>query len=119
MPTLRRGRRTSLKVSNSEAQSRLGTQVRRLTPSISPFSVLMLFLLGLLHMLYSTVCMIFWRVFMRISYTCPEHLKFTMEPEDWQQLVQLTGESIEWLDANERVYDVWFVVAYCATSCAL
>ncbi|KAH7908879.1 fungal-specific transcription factor domain-containing protein [Hygrophoropsis aurantiaca] len=74
---------------------------------------------GLLHLLYSTVCMIFWRVFMRISYSCPAHLKFGLTVETWSALVTLTGESIDWLDAHERMYDVWLLVAYSATSCAL
>ncbi|KAN0077222.1 Fungal specific transcription factor domain containing protein [Tylopilus felleus] len=74
---------------------------------------------GLLHLLYSCVCMIFWRVFMRISYSCPAHLKFGLTVEAWSTLVQLTGESIDWLDAHERMYDVWLLVAYAATSCAL
>ena len=39
--------------------------------------------------------------------------------EQWSGLVQLTGESIEWLDRHEQVYDVWLLVAYAATSCAL
>ncbi len=56
---------------------------------------------------------------MRISYSCPEHLKFAMTVERWTELVQITGEAIDWLDANERVYDVWMLVAYAATSCAL
>lgn len=74
---------------------------------------------GLLHLLYSCVCMMFWRVFMRISYTCPAHLKFGLTVEEWSKLVTLTGESIDWLEANERIYDVWLLVAYAATSCAL
>jgi hypothetical protein len=55
---------------------------------------------------------------MRISYSCPEHLKFALTVEQWSSLVALTGESIDWLDAHERVYDVWLLVAYAATSCA-
>lgn len=31
----------------------------------------------------------------------------------------LTADCIDWLDAHERVYDVWLPVAYAATSCAL
>ncbi|KAJ7510014.1 fungal-specific transcription factor domain-containing protein [Mycena galericulata] len=73
---------------------------------------------GLLHLLYTSVCMIFWRVFMRISYSCPAHLKFGLTVEQWSVLVTLTGDSIDWLDAHERVYDVWLLVAYAATSCA-
>ena len=63
--------------------------------------------------------MIFWRVFMRISYSCPVHLKFLLTVEKWTELVQLTSDAIDWLDANDRTYDVWLLVAYCATSCAL
>ncbi|TFK62544.1 hypothetical protein BDN72DRAFT_776954 [Pluteus cervinus] len=74
---------------------------------------------GLLHLLYACVCMMFWRVFMRISYSCPEHLKFSLTVEQWSDLVKLTGEAIDWLDAHERMYDIWLLVAYAATSCAL
>ncbi|KIJ26445.1 hypothetical protein M422DRAFT_71920, partial [Sphaerobolus stellatus SS14] len=74
---------------------------------------------GLLHLFYSCVCMLFWRVFMRISYTVPAHLTFALTVERWSDLVALTRESIDWLDANERVYDVWMMVSYCATGCAL
>jgi hypothetical protein len=74
---------------------------------------------GLLHLLYACVCMMFWRVFMRISYSCPAHLKFSLTVEQWTELVTLTGECIDWLDANERVYDVWLLIAYASTSCAL
>ena len=73
----------------------------------------------MLFLLYASTNMIFWRVFMRISYSCPEHLKFSLTVEQWTALVKLTGEAIDWLDANEKLYDVWLLVAYCATSCAL
>ena len=56
---------------------------------------------------------------MRISYTCPAHLKFGLTIEQWTKLVTLTGEAIDWLDANEVVWDIWLMVAYAATSCAL
>ncbi|KAF8635521.1 hypothetical protein AX17_003906 [Amanita inopinata Kibby_2008] len=74
---------------------------------------------GLLHLFYACVCMMFWRVFMRISYSCPAHLKFGLTVEKWTTLVELTGEAIDWLDANEKIYDIWLLVAYAATSCAL
>jgi hypothetical protein len=63
--------------------------------------------------------MIFWRVFMRISYSCPEHLKFCITIESWTNIVELTSDAIDWLDRNDKVYDVWMLVAYAATSCAL
>jgi hypothetical protein len=34
-------------------------------------------------------------------------------------LVDMTGNAIDWLDRNDKVYDVWMLVAYAATSCAL
>jgi len=76
-------------------------------------------LLGLLFMLYACVNMIFWRVFMRISYTCPPHLTFSLTVEKWTNLVKITGDVIDWLDKHENMYDVWLVTAYSATSCAL
>ncbi|KAF8660606.1 hypothetical protein AX16_001585 [Volvariella volvacea WC 439] len=74
---------------------------------------------GLLHLFYACVCMMFWRVFMRISYSCPTHLKFGLTVEKWTGLVELTSQAIDWLDAHEKMYDVWLLVAYAATSCAL
>ena len=74
---------------------------------------------GILLLFYSCVLMIFWRVFMRISYTCPAHLKFSLTIESWTNLVELTGDAIDWLDQNDKLYDVWMLVAYAATSCAL
>jgi hypothetical protein len=63
--------------------------------------------------------MLFWRVFMRISYSCPSHLKFGLTVDKWTELIELTSQSIDWLDNNEHVYDVWLLVAYGATACAL
>lgn len=37
----------------------------------------------------------------------------------WTELVQMTGDAIDWLDEHETLYDVWTLVAYAATSCAL
>jgi hypothetical protein len=42
-----------------------------------------------------------------------------MTVPNWLELVKLTGEAIDWLDNHEKVYDVWFLIAYSATSCAL
>ncbi|KAG6860597.1 hypothetical protein C0995_009487 [Termitomyces sp. Mi166 len=55
----------------------------------------------------------------------PEQLKFRgpetprTAVEQWSKLVALTGEAIDWLEANDYLYDVWLLVAYAATSCAL
>lgn len=70
-------------------------------------------------MFYVCVNILFWRVFMRISYACPAHLKLALSVEKWTELVQLSRHVIDWLDAHEQLYDVWLLVAYCATSCAL
>ncbi|KAK0207450.1 fungal-specific transcription factor domain-containing protein [Armillaria fumosa] len=72
---------------------------------------------GILHLLYS--CMMFWQVFMRILYSCPSHLKFGLTVEQWDILVTLTGESIDWLDVNDSVYDAWLLIVYGAMTCAL
>ncbi|KAG8963102.1 hypothetical protein FRC03_003378 [Tulasnella sp. 419] len=74
---------------------------------------------GLLHLFFTCVCMMFWRVFMRLSYSCPAHLKFSLTIERWTALVQWSRDSIDWLDANERVFDSWMLVSYAASSCAL
>jgi len=54
-------------------------------------------------MLYACVNMIFWRVFMRISYTCPAHLTFSLTVEKWTNLVKLTGDVIDWLDKHDEL----------------
>jgi hypothetical protein len=75
--------------------------------------------LGLLHLLYSCLNMIFWRVFMRISYSCPEHLKFALTINEMTNLVALTDGAIDWLDRHDTIYDQWLLIAYASTSCAL
>ncbi|KDQ18055.1 hypothetical protein BOTBODRAFT_155106 [Botryobasidium botryosum FD-172 SS1] len=74
---------------------------------------------GLLHLFYSCVCMIFWRVFMRITYACPAHLKFSLTVERMSELLNLARESIEWLVKHEHLYDMWLIIAYATTSAAL
>ncbi|KAG8883115.1 hypothetical protein FRB97_007252 [Tulasnella sp. 331] len=74
---------------------------------------------GILHLFYTCVCMMFWRVFMRLSYTCPAHLKFSLTVERWTELQQWSRESIEWLDRHERCFDSWMFVAYAASAAAL
>jgi hypothetical protein len=56
---------------------------------------------------------------MRISYSCPAHLKFGLTVERWSNLLQMSGDAIDWLDNCEEMYDVWLLVSYAATSCAL
>ena len=62
--------------------------------------------------------MMFWRVFMRLSYRCPAHLKFSLTVERWTDLVKWSRESIEWLDQHDRVFDSWMFVSYAASGCA-
>ncbi|KAL0058564.1 hypothetical protein AAF712_014756 [Marasmius tenuissimus] len=76
-------------------------------------------LAGLLNLLYVCVLKMFYRLFMRISYSLPPHITFGLTVEGWTNLVIDGNQAIDWLDANERVYDVWLVVAYAAVSCGL
>ncbi|KAF9265527.1 hypothetical protein L218DRAFT_979042 [Marasmius fiardii PR-910] len=76
-------------------------------------------LAGLLNLLYVCVLKMFYRLFMRISYSLPPHINFGLTVEGWTGLVLDGNQAIDWLDANERVYDVWLVVAYAAVSCGL
>jgi len=116
---LRRGNRSSRKTFNSVALTRATPLVsfglgEFLNTGSGPFDSP-----GLLFMLYACVNMIFWRVFMRISYTCPAHLTFSLTADKWTNLVKITADVIDWLDKHENMYDVWLVTAYSATSCAL
>lgn len=76
---------------------------------------------GLLHLFYTCVCMMFWRVFMRISYSCPAHLKFSLTVERMTDMVQMSNAVVEWLsrEENEGLFDCWYMVGYAATAAAL
>ncbi|CAE6420960.1 unnamed protein product [Rhizoctonia solani] len=76
---------------------------------------------GLLHLYYACVCMMFWRVFMRISYACPAHLKFSLTVERMSDLVRMSRDVIDWLasEENERIFDCCYMVGYAATAAAL
>lgn len=63
--------------------------------------------------------MMFWRVFLRISYQCPAHLKFGLSVKAWTKLVETSRDAIVWLDSHDRFFDTWFLVAYSLVSCAL
>lgn len=56
---------------------------------------------------------------MRLSYSCPSHLKFSLTVERWTELCQWSRESIEWLDRHETSFDSWLFVAYAASASAL
>lgn len=70
-------------------------------------------------MAHAALQFLFWRVFMRISYNCPPHLKFALDIKRWSQLYDWSKESIMWLDKNDDALDTLFVFAYTATNCAL
>ncbi|KAK8850554.1 hypothetical protein IAR55_004472 [Kwoniella newhampshirensis] len=74
---------------------------------------------GLLHMSYTGVQFLFWRVFMRITYSCPPHLSFAADIEQWSTMVKWSREALHWLDANDDALDTLFIFPYAATSCAL
>jgi hypothetical protein len=63
--------------------------------------------------------MMFWRVFMRISYQCPAHLKFGLNIKAWSKLVETSRDAIVWLDNHDRFFDTWFLVSYSLVSGAL
>lgn len=74
---------------------------------------------GILHIYYTAVNFLFFRVFMRISYQCPAHLQFCLDVETWSALVQWSSEAIDWLDLNDHALDTSFTVSYATTSVAL
>ena len=73
----------------------------------------------MLHLSYTSLQFLFWRVFIRITHTCPPHLTFSLNTEYWDMVVQYSAESIEWLSQNDQALDTVFIYAYTATSCAL
>lgn len=74
---------------------------------------------GLLHLSYAALHFLFWRVFMRITYTCPAHLTFGLEVHSWSRMVDWSREGLEWLSHHDYVLDTLFVFPYAATSCSL
>jgi len=74
---------------------------------------------GLLHMSFTALQFLFWRVFMRIVYTCPPHLTFRLRKHNWDDVSQWSRESIQWLASNNEALDTLFIYPYTATSCAL
>nr|XP_019000336.1 uncharacterized protein I203_07116 [Kwoniella mangroviensis CBS 8507]OCF63797.1 hypothetical protein I203_07116 [Kwoniella mangroviensis CBS 8507] len=74
---------------------------------------------GLLHLGYTALQFLFWRVFMRITYSCPPHLTFCVEITHWSKMIAWSRAALEWLDANDDALDTLFIFPYAATSCAL
>ncbi|KIM25984.1 hypothetical protein M408DRAFT_197963 [Serendipita vermifera MAFF 305830] len=74
---------------------------------------------GLLHVFYTCVCMIFWRVFMRISFICPPHIQFCLNVQDWNRVIENSRSAIQWFSQHSIYWDSWFVTSYALVSCAL
>jgi len=74
---------------------------------------------GLLHCTWVAANFLFCRVFMRLSFSVPAHLKFSMTMEKWNELIAWSRETIVWMNHNETAMDTLFMWAYCLTSCAL
>ena len=70
-------------------------------------------------MSFAALQFLFWRVFMRITYTCPPHLSFQLHTGQWSQIIGWSREAIEWLSHNDGALDTLFIYSYTATSCAL
>ncbi|OCF33672.1 hypothetical protein I316_04746 [Kwoniella heveanensis BCC8398] len=74
---------------------------------------------GLLHLGYTGLQFLFWRVFMRITYSCPPHLTFVVQVAHWSKMIEWSRQALEWLDKNDDALDTLFIFPYAATSCAL
>ncbi|KAL9933440.1 hypothetical protein V8E36_007616 [Tilletia maclaganii] len=73
---------------------------------------------GILHVAFACVQMLFWRVFLRISYICPAHLKFSLTIERMTLLIKWSREAILWVDRNDFYLDTLQLVSYSLVFCA-
>ncbi|KAK0567858.1 hypothetical protein OC844_000059 [Tilletia horrida] len=73
---------------------------------------------GILHVAFACLQMLFWRVFLRISYICPTHLKFSLNIERMTLLITWSREAILWVDRNEFYLDTLQLVSYSLVFCA-
>ncbi|CDW99502.1 hypothetical protein [Sporisorium scitamineum] len=73
---------------------------------------------GILHVGFACLMMLFFRVFMRISYICPTHLKFSLTIERMSSLIKYSTEAIAFVDKNDFYLDTMQIVSYCLVSCA-
>lgn len=74
---------------------------------------------GILHLCFACIQMLFFRVFMRISYSCPQHLKFSLTIERMSQLIKWSRESIDWMDQSGAFYlDTMQFTSYALVFCA-
>lgn len=73
---------------------------------------------GILHVSFACLLHLFFRVFMRISYNCPQHLSFSLTIERMTNLIKYSREAIEWVDCNEFYLDTMQFVSYGMVFCA-
>jgi hypothetical protein len=74
---------------------------------------------GILHLSHACIQMLFFRVFMRISYSCPQHLKFSLTIERMTSMVKWSRESIAWVDVSGDIYfDTMQFISYALVFCA-
>lgn len=73
---------------------------------------------GILYVMFASLQMLFFRVFMRISYVCPTHLSFSLTIERMTALIRYSRESIQWVDKHEFYLDTCQMVSYALVFCA-
>ncbi len=78
---------------------------------IAPFS-------GILHVAHACLQVLFFRVFLRISYVCPAHLKFSMTIERMTLMLDWAKESADWIIGQDFYFDTVGLLSYSLVSCA-
>ncbi|KDN53384.1 hypothetical protein K437DRAFT_69739 [Tilletiaria anomala UBC 951] len=73
---------------------------------------------GILHIAHACLQVLFFRVFLRISYVCPTHLKFSMTIERMTQLLTWAKEAIDWVNDHDFYFDTLGLLSYSLVSCA-
>ncbi|CEH13583.1 hypothetical protein PSEUBRA_SCAF13g01932 [Ceraceosorus bombacis] len=73
---------------------------------------------GILHTCFACLQHLFFRVFMRISYSCPQHLSFSLNIERMTAMIKNAREAIEWVDRNEFYLDTLHFLSYSLVFCA-
>ena len=74
---------------------------------------------GILHLAHACLQNLFFRVFLRISYVCPTHLKFSMTIERMTMMLTWAKESIDWIGEHPYYFDTLGLISYSVVSCAI
>lgn len=74
---------------------------------------------GFMHIGYTAIQFLFWRLFIGVARPPPAHVKLSLDANRWAEMVQWSRSAIEWLNAHDRCLDTYFIFPYSATSCAL